>query len=170
MNYVTRVIVALCSVFFLLVGFGSGGNETSESQTRGLAIAFGLPRVVALNVSMSRGLVVEAVYQATALSGGGMVGRVVNTGTLVLGPAGLQYQHSPTDRPILRLGEQTHEFVVKEAQGNVAAATATAWLFSPHRLHYVHRFAGEADVYVIIYYAFFHYRKYFSYQILFPQI
>ena len=145
MKYIKRVIASLCCALFLLVGCGSGGSAQSEGQTLGLPIAFGLPRVVALNVYMSRGLVVEAVYQATALSGGSYYGRIVNTGTLVLGPAGLQYQPSPTDRLVLKLGTQTHEFVVKNAQGNMAAATSTAWLFSPHRLHYTHRIPGQAD-------------------------
>ena len=44
-----------------------------------LPIAFGLPRVVAMNAYLSRSLVVEAVYQATALSGVGMMGQVTNT-------------------------------------------------------------------------------------------
>lgn len=145
MNYITRVIVTLCCVLCLLVGNSGGGSVQSEGQTVGLPVAFGLPRVVAVNVYMSRGLVVEAVYQATALSGGASFGRIVNTGTLVLGPAGLQYQHGPTDRLVLKLGTQTHEFVVKDAQGNMAAATATAWLFSTHRLHYTHRLPGQAE-------------------------
>ena len=145
MKCLNRVIVTLCCALFLLVGCGSGGSAQSEGQTVGLPIAFGLPRVVAVNVSMSRGLVVEAVYQATALSGGASVGRIVNTGTLVLGPAGLQYQPGPTDRLVLKLGTQTHEFVVKDAQGNMSAATSTAWLFSPHRLHYTHRIPGQAE-------------------------
>jgi len=107
MKYIKRVIASLCCALFLLVGCGSGGSAQSEGQTLGLPIAFGLPRVVALNVYMSRGLVVEAVYQATALSGGSYYGRIVNTGTLVLGPAGLQYQPSPTDRLVLKLGTQS---------------------------------------------------------------
>lgn len=145
MNYITRVIVTLCCVLFLLVSNGREGNAQTEGQTLGLPIAFGLPRVVAVNIYMSRGMVVEAVYQATALSGGAAYGRIVNTGTLVLTPYGLQYQPGPADRLILKLGTQTHEFVVKDAQGNMTAATSTAWLFSPHRLHYTHRMPGQAE-------------------------
>lgn len=145
MSYITRVIATLCCVLFLLVSYGAEGDAQTESQTVGLPIAFGLPRIVSFNVNISRGLVVEAVYQATALSGGASYGRIVKTGTLVLGPAGLQYQQGPTDRLVLKLGKQTHEFVVKDAQGNMTAATATAWLFSPHRLHYTHRMPGQAE-------------------------
>ncbi len=145
MSYITRVIIILSCVLFLLVSYGSEGNAQTEAKTSGLPIAFGLPRVVAMNVYMSRGLVVEAVYQATALSGGAYYGRIVNTCTLVLTPVGLQYQHAPTDRLVLKLGTQTHEFVVKNAQGNMTATTSTAWLFSPHRLHYTHRIPGQAE-------------------------
>ena len=63
----------------------SADRNTSETA---FAVAFGLPRIVAMNAYLSRSLVVEAVYQATALSGGGMVGRIVNTGTLAPGYGG----------------------------------------------------------------------------------
>jgi hypothetical protein len=105
-----------------------------------------------MNANMSRNLVVEAVFQATYLSGGAMMGRIVNTGTLVLGPYGLQYQPSPADRLVLRLGNQTHEFVVKDAQGNIGATTSAAWLLSPHKLHYVHRMQGEAEADISVYF------------------
>ncbi len=118
----------------------SGGSVES-----GLRIAFGLPRIIAANVYLSRGLVVEAVYQATALSGGAQTGRVVNTGTLALGVGGLRYSPQPADRLVVILGQQTHEFVVKEARGNVQAATAAAWVMSPHILRYVHRLPGQAQ-------------------------
>jgi hypothetical protein len=111
------------------------------------AVAFGLPRIVSMNAYLSRSLVVEAVYQATALSGGGMVGRIVNTGTLAPGyGGGLQYSPQPQDRLVLNLGpQQVHEFVVHQAQGNVYAATAAAWMMSPHVLQYTHRLAGQAE-------------------------
>jgi hypothetical protein len=124
----------------------STGRGGSAVQT-GLAIAFGLPRVVAVNVYLSRALVVEAVYQATALSGGAQLGRIVNTGTLTPGfGGGFQYAPQPADRLVVNLGpQQTHEFVVQQAQGNVQAATAAAWVMSPHILQYIHRLPGQAE-------------------------
>ena len=101
----------------------------------GLAIAFGLPRVTSINAYISRYLVVESVYQATIASGS-MFGQIANTGTLLIAPYGVRYQPDPTDRLIVKLGDQTHEFVIKEAQGNVAAPSAMEWLLSPHVLRY----------------------------------
>ncbi|MFC1636669.1 hypothetical protein ACFL5Z_17715 [Planctomycetota bacterium] len=102
-----------------------------------------------MNAYISRLLVVEAVYQATRLSGS-MFGQIVNTGTLVVASTGVHYQPSPTDRLIVKLGEQTHEFVVKEAQGNVAAPSAMAWLLSPHVLSYTHRLPDQAEAEISI--------------------
>ncbi len=112
----------------------------------GLAVAFGLPRLIATNAYVSRGLIVEAVFEATRLGGGG--GRVVNTGTLEVTATGTQYRRSPTDRLVLTFGDQKYEFVVKEAQGDISARTAAAWLVSPHRLEYTVRVPGqtEADI------------------------
>lgn len=145
------ISIVFCAAL-LMGGSASGANSPSEKLLRGLPIAFGLPRVVALNANLSRTLVVESVFQATRLSGGGMVGRIVNTGTLALGPSGFQYQPHPADRLILRLGEQTHGFVVKQAQGNMAATTGAAWLLSPHRLHYVHVLHGAAEADISYYF------------------
>jgi hypothetical protein len=119
----------------------------AASLPTALAIAFGLPRVVAVNVYLSRSLVVEAVYQATALSGGAQVGRIVNTGTLALGYGGaFQYSPQPMDRLVVNLAPQhVHEFVIQQAQGNAQAATAAAWVMSPHMLRYVHRLPGQAE-------------------------
>ncbi|MCB9869086.1 MAG: hypothetical protein H6837_04460 [Planctomycetes bacterium] len=113
---------------------------------RHLAIAFGVPRLVAVHAMFSRALVVEAVYQASQLSGGAVLGRVVNTGTLRQGPAGMQYSPEPTDKLVVHLGTQVHEFVVRDAQGNRSAATADEWLLSAHRLRYRHRVEGQGDV------------------------
>jgi len=113
----------------------------------GLAVAFGLPRIVAMNAYLSRSLVVEAVYQATALSGAGMMGQVANTGTLSPGyGGGFQYSPQPSDRLVVNLGpQQVHEFVISQAQGNMQARTATEWVMSPHVLQYVHRLQGQAE-------------------------
>jgi hypothetical protein len=121
-------------------------QQASAEELRDLAIAFGLPRVVAVNAYLSRYLVVEAVYQATALSGSGMYGQVTNTGTLTTEFGGLQYLPQPADRLILRLGTETHEFVVMDAQGDIRAQTASAWLLMPHVLRYRHVLPGQADV------------------------
>jgi hypothetical protein len=116
-----------------------------ENLETALPIAFGLPRVIAVNSYLSRGLVVEAVYQATALTGSAQWGQITNTGTLELGAAGLQYSPYPTDQLVVVLGEQRHEFVVLEAQGNMQAMTAAAWVMSPHILRYVHRLPEQAE-------------------------
>jgi hypothetical protein len=112
-----------------------------------LPIAFGLPRVVAMNAYLSRSLVVEAVYQATALSGAGMMGQITNTGTLTAAyGGGFQYSPQPNDRLVVNLGpQQTHEFVVRQVQGNNQARTAAEWVMSPHMLQYLHRLPGQAE-------------------------
>ncbi len=122
---------------------GCGSNKPTPGSHQ-LAIAFGLPRVTSMNAYVSRLLVVEAVFQATILSGSAF-GQIVNTGTLVVASTGVHYQPTPTDRLIVKLGEQTHEFVVKEAQGNTAAPSAMAWLLSPHVLSYTHRLPDQAQ-------------------------
>ena len=112
---------------------------------RRLPIAFGLPRLAAANAYLSRAMVVESVYQATALSGAGMMGQVRNTGTLAPGFGGMyQYSPQPTDRLVVSYAGQTHEFVVHEASGNSQAMTSDAWLLSPHQLRYTHRLQGQA--------------------------
>ncbi|MGD2154966.1 MAG: hypothetical protein PVG79_17000, partial [Gemmatimonadales bacterium] len=116
----------------------------ADIQT-GLPIAFGLPRIVAVNTYLSRSMVVEAVYQATYLSGGAQMGRIVNTGTLAVGPAGVQYAPHPSDRLVVNLGDQSHEFVVMQAQGNQQAQTASAWVAYPHILQYSHKIPGMAE-------------------------
>lgn len=147
---------ALLSSLLLILVFSLGveAQEKASKQTIdpvvdeiAFPIAFGLPRVVAINAYLSRSLVVEAVYQATALSGGGMVGRIVNTGTLAPGyGGGFQYSPQPQDRLVVNLGpQQTHEFVVRQAEGNSYATTASAWIMSPHVLQYVHRLPGQAE-------------------------
>jgi hypothetical protein len=118
------------------------GDADLES---GLPIAFGLPRIVAVNTYLSRTMVVEAVYQATYLSGSAQMGRIVNTGTLAVGPAGVQYSPYPSDRLVVNLGDQSHEFVVMQAQGNSQAQTASAWVAQPHILQYSHKIPGMAE-------------------------
>jgi len=118
---------------------------TSETVKAGLSAAFALPLVVAASAYESRSMVAEAVYYATAVSGAAQFGRIMSTGTVLVTPAGTQYLPSPTDRLVVRLGEQTHEFVVKQAQGGNQAPTATGWLQSPHILQYTHRIPDNAE-------------------------
>ena len=122
-----------------------GGGDVNLATA--LPIAFGLPRVVAINAYLSRSLVVEAVYQATALSGAGMMGQITNTGTLSAAyGGGFQYSPQPNDRLVVNLGpQQAHEFVVRQAQGNNQARTASEWVMSPHMLQYLHRLPGQAE-------------------------
>jgi hypothetical protein len=57
-------------------------EQTTNDEKRDLAIAFGLPWVIAVNAYLSRALAVEAVHQASASSDAGFYGQVTNTGTL----------------------------------------------------------------------------------------
>jgi hypothetical protein len=127
-------------------------EQITNDEQRDLAIAFGLPRVVAVNAYLSRSLIVEAVYQATALAGSGFYGQVTNTGTLTTEYGSLQYLPEPTDRLVLRLGEETHEFVVRDVQGNMQAQTAASWLLYPHILRYRHVLPGQAEVEMSVHY------------------
>jgi hypothetical protein len=123
-----------------------GSPAPRDVAAESLAVAFGLPRVIATNVYLSRGLLVEAVYQATALSGGGYTGQIASTGTLEPGLGGYVYSPQPADRLVVKLEGQVHEFNVKEAQGDTQALTASAWLMAPHAMRYTHSLAGQADV------------------------
>lgn len=127
-------------------------DEIPADQQHDLAIAFGLPRIVAVNAYLSRALIVEAVYQATALSGSAYYGQITNTGTLTAAHGGLQYLAQPADRLVLQLGQERHEFVVKEARGNMQAQTATAWLLMPHVLRYTHIMPGQAEAEMAVQY------------------
>ncbi len=75
------------------------------------------------------------------------MGQIANTGTLTPGyGGGFQYSPQPQDRLVVHLGpQQTHEFVVRQAQGNSYAATAAEWMMSPHVLQYSHRLPGQAE-------------------------
>jgi hypothetical protein len=123
-------------------------NALGAKAGTGLPIAFGLPRVVGLGAVASRSMVVEAVYGASQLSGAAALGQVVSVGTITVSQLGAQYQPHPTDKLVVKLGEQTHEFVLKQANGNNQAADASTWLLSPHVLRYTHRIPdqGEASV------------------------
>jgi hypothetical protein len=124
----------------------SAQQQPSQDELRDLAIAFGLPRILAVNAYLSRYMVVEAVYQATALSGAGMYGQVTNTGTLTNEYGVLQYSPQPADRLVVRLGQETDEFVLLGVQGNVQAPTAASWLASPHMIRYRHVLPGQAQM------------------------
>lgn len=115
------------------------------SAPKGLAIAFGAPRLIATSALGSRAMVVGAVYAATALSGAQGSGRIVSTGTLRVVGEQATYAAQPTDRLVVLMSGKRHEFVLKNAQGDAAAADATAWLLSPHRLTYHHSIQGEAE-------------------------
>ena len=129
----------------------SQGGGAVLDPVDGIRIAFGLPRIVVANMYLSRAMVVEAVYQATALSGAGMTGGIASTGTLAPGIGGTyQYSPQPTDRLVVHFGGQVHEFVVEEANGNPQAMTSDAWLLAPHQLRYEHRLVDQAaaDIFV----------------------
>lgn len=124
----------------------STNAQSGPGFERGMQIAFGMPRIAAANLYLSRAMVVEAVYQATVLSGAATMGQVANTGTLSPGYGGA-FQHSPqpSDRLVVHYAGQVHEFVVHEAVGNPQALTSDQWLLSPHQLRYSHRLGDLAE-------------------------
>lgn len=123
----------------------AGAEATSDTVKGGLAAAFSLPLVVAGNIYDSRSMVAEAVYFATTASGSALYGRAASTGTITVSPLGTRYDAAPADRLVVRSGDQTHEFVVKQTQGNSQASTAISWLQSPHILQYTHRIPEVAE-------------------------
>lgn len=126
-------------------------DEIMNRAQLGFSIAFGMPYVVAMSVSDSREMVVEAVYGATQLSGGAEYGRVVSTGTLLVkGYDDAQYLPTPTDRLVVKMDGYTHEFKVNDARGNNMAPNAASWLNEPHMLDYVHTLPGLAQAHVTV--------------------
>ena len=140
-----RLISAVTLTVFMLTTFIHASQEEKPVDTprTDLSIAFGLPYVIASDITESRAMVVEAVYQATALSGGYAI---VNTGTLAPGLNGYTYSPKPKDKLVVIWEGRTHEFVVKNAQGNMQATTSDAWLSSPHLLNYTHHLKDMAKV------------------------
>lgn len=137
---------ALLGVVVLVAACGGGKTEISEVVSqKALAAGHGLPRVIALNAYQSRQMMVQAVFGATALAGVAGTGRIVNTGTLSPGFGGFQYAPSPRDRLVVRLPDATHEFVVKESQGNQFVATPAAFLLADHVMRYTHRIPDRTE-------------------------
>ena len=141
--------IAAAVLLLLLV---SCGDDIADPQTNGIRLGFGLPRTIAVSAYLSRAMVVEAVYQATILSGGAVSGQITTTGTIRVGPMGATYSPEPSDRLVLVMGDTRHEFVVTEAQGNTMAPTAAEWLASPHRLSYTHHLSENARADIAITY------------------
>ena len=127
-------------------GPASGGNTTTKAPVAALGVAFALPRLVIAGAQSSRSMVAEGVYFATAQTGAALAGQVTRTGTITLAPAGASYAPEPTDKLVVRGLDQVHEFESIDAAGNNQADTPITWLQSPHRLAYVHRLLGKAEV------------------------
>ncbi len=137
---------ALLGVVVLIAACGGGQTEVSEEVSqKALSVGHGLPRVIALNAYHSRQMMVQAVFHATALAGVAGTGRIVNTGTLSPGFGGFHYAPSPQDRLVIRLPNATHEFVVKESQGNLFVSTPAAFLLADHVMRYTHRIPDRAE-------------------------
>lgn len=125
---------------------GTPAGGSTDPAITALRIAFGLPRLVATTAYFSRAMVVNGLYQATILSGAGLMGQIRSTGTLAQGFGGaFQYSPEPADRLVVHWAGAVHEFVVHDVVGNPQAATADAWLLSPHQLRYSHRLEGQAE-------------------------
>jgi hypothetical protein len=84
---------------------------------RALSATVCLPSAVAAGVQVSRGMLVEAVYFATASSGAAALGQVTMTGTVNVVATGTTYAASPSDRLVVKIGGEAHEFVVQIVQG-----------------------------------------------------
>jgi len=144
-SHMLRSIALIACAVLMVASLEAEEEVPADKLEKNLAVAFSLPRAAATGVYQSRDLLVEAVYQATNLSGGALRGEIVITGTLRVSDDGIQYSAEPTDRLVVKLDGQTHEFVIKEAQGSDQAATATAWLDEPHMIRYSHKLEGEAE-------------------------
>lgn len=125
------------------------GAAKEPMDTPSIANAFGaalaMPRFASDNAQSSRSMLVEAVYFATGQTGSGQFGQITSTGTVQVSELGAVYSPAPTDKLIIQLGAQTHEFKLKNAQGNNNAATALSWILSPHVLEYTHTMPNQAE-------------------------
>ena len=134
--------LSILVLFLPLTGCSSATVEPQGSDAKGLAVAFGLPRVAIVGANTSRNTLVESVYGASQLAG---MGTVVNTGTVTVTQAGAQYQPSPADKLVVKFGDLTQEFVIRDAAGDATQSTAAGFLQRPHRLSYRHSIPGQAE-------------------------
>lgn len=134
------LVPALCSC-----GEDGENREFSValSDEEAIKLGNGFSGRVAQNVYLSRQMLVQAIYGATAQEG---TGKVTETGTLTQSRFGFTYEPEPSDKLVLKLPTATHEFVVKVVRGNMQAPTPAAFLASNHHLHYVHTLDGVGAV------------------------
>jgi hypothetical protein len=112
---------------------------------KALPVAFVLPRLAAAGVMSSRSMVAEAVYFASAQTGGLLLGAITRTGTVTVTQSGAVYSPSPSTKLVVKVGDQVDEFESIDAAGGNGAATAAEWLMAPHRLSYKHRIPNQAE-------------------------
>jgi hypothetical protein len=154
--WIAVVLAAACSGDTEAAGGAAGGPAggagaaaapapSSAGDAAALGIAFGLPRAVTAAVQSSRSMVVEAVWFASAQNGYAQTGQVTKTGTVTVTQLGAQFAPTPTDKLVVQLGDQVHEFESIDATVNPQADSPTAYLQAPHRLAYLHRLRGKAE-------------------------
>jgi hypothetical protein len=112
----------------------------APSPGTALSVAFSLPRMIVAASLESRSAVTEAVFFATAQTGG--LQGITTAGTVSSTQGGWQYSPMPSDKLIVRVGNAVHEFSQIQAAGGGGASTAISWLEAPHHLAYHHR-AGD---------------------------
>jgi len=152
--WIAAVLAAACSGDTEAAGGAAGGAgggaaaapaPASAGDAAALGIAFGLPRAVAAAVQSSRSMVVEAVWFASAQNGFSLTGQVTRTGTVTVTQLGAQFAPTPTDKLVVQIGDQVHEFESIDATVNPQADSPTAYLQAPHRLAYLHRLRDQGE-------------------------
>lgn len=121
-------------------------NDPIVDPSAALSAAFGLPRLSTMGVMTSRTMLTEAVYFATAQTGAARPGQVTQSGTITGDQHGWQYSPAPSDRLVVNVGGQVHEFQGIDAQGDDTAEFAANWLAAPHRLAYRYRMPDLVEV------------------------
>ncbi|MHC4954667.1 MAG: hypothetical protein ACYTGZ_12345 [Planctomycetota bacterium] len=112
-----------------------------------------LPALLAKSVPESAVIVVQSVAAATAYSGAGQRNEITKTGTLTQQTAGrgsYSYSPEPRDRLVLKLkGQPAQSIFVRDAWGNMGAASASDFLEANHSLAYRHVIPNRVDVNII---------------------
>lgn len=129
-----------------------GSPTEGLARDQALRMAFATPRELVGRAYLSRRILMEALFQATALSERAASAGIVSSGTLIVQGTDIGYDVEPADRFVVDLDGRAHEFTVEEIQGNFLAASATEWLVSTHALRYRYRRAEQSELSVVLSY------------------
>ncbi len=132
---------------------GLGGQASSTgalARDQALRQTFETPRQLVGKAYLSRRILLEALFQSTGLSERGPAAGTVSSGTLTVQGTDSGYEAQPTDRLVVHIEGQTHEFIIEEMRGNFLAHDAAEWLTSTHALRYRYRVPGQAELSVVL--------------------